>query len=157
VIILFYILLACGLLGLLRLKVRGVVAVGLGVLTLAILGGGALLIFTGASTLAGIMLAIMLLSFFAQLVGANLMVGANHPFVVHAEEELRALPPDRRKAHIAKRVIGGIALTIFGAAMTALSLAIHAGVVVVATGAIAGGLFMMFTPLIASVRLRVAR
>ena len=41
--------------------------------------------------------------------------------------------------------------------MTALSLAIHAGVVVVATGAIADGRFMIFTPLIASIHMHVGR
>ncbi len=156
-IILLWVVFGCGVLGLARLKVRGLVAVGGGFLVLAILGGGALLVFTGAGTLAGILLAIMLLGFFGQLIGANLMVGANHPFVVHAEEQMLALPPDRRRAYIAKRVIGGIALTLFGGAATAASIAIGGPVVVVATGAIAGGLMMMATPLIASIRMRVQR
>jgi hypothetical protein len=157
VIILLWITLACGLLGLARLRVRGLVAIGGGILVLAILGGGALRVFTGASPLAAFMLPFMLLGFFGQLVGANLLPGADHPFVVQAEDELRALPPDRRRAHITTRIVGGGLVFVLGCGMTAVSLAIHAGVVVVATGAIAGGLFMMTTPLIAIVRMRMAR
>ena len=156
VIILCWILIACGLLGLARLKVRGLVAVGGGILSLALLGGGALLVFTGAATLGGIMVAIMMLGLFGQLIASNLMVGANHPFVVNAEEQLRALPPEKRKLHIAKRIIVGLVMLALGVALTVAAIAIGAGrVVVVPTGLIAVGLFSIATPLIASIRLRV--
>ena len=156
VIILWWILLACGLLGLARLKVRGLVAVGGGILTLALLGGGALLVFTGAGTLGGLMLAVMLVSFFGQLIAANLMVDANHPFVLQAEEQLRALPPERRKSHIAKRIAIGIVMLALGGVLTVAAIAIGAGrVVVVPTGLIAVGLFSISTPLIASISLRI--
>lgn len=155
-LVLFGVLFVCGLLGLLRLKVRGVVAIGGGILVLALLGGGAILYFTGAGMLAGVLGGLMLVAFFGQLIAANLLPDANHPWVVAAEDELRALPPERRRRHILVRMIAGIGLTLFGAVMTALSMAIHAGVVVVATGAIAGGLGMMVTPILAAIRMRAA-
>jgi hypothetical protein len=154
VIVLFYILLACGFMGLLRLRAKHWVLASNTILVLALLGGGALLFFTGASSLAALMVPLMLFGFFGQLVGANLLPGADHPMIVAAEAELRALSPSGRAAHIAKRFIGGILLVAIGGGLTALSIAILPQGAVVATGAIAGGLFMMTTPLIASIRLR---
>lgn len=153
--ILYAVLLVCGLFGLLRLRVRHMVLAGNSISILAVLGGGAILGFTNGGAIAALTVVPLMLGFFGQLVASNLLPGADHPFVVAAERELLALPPALRARRIAKRLVIGLVITVVGLAATAASIAIGGHTVVVAGGAIAGGLAMMTTPLIATARIRV--
>lgn len=156
-IILLWIMLACALLGLLRLRVKGMVAVSGGVMSLAILGGAALLVFTGGGTLAAVVIPIMLAGFFGQLIAANLLPGPPHPFVAAVEQQMRTMTVAQKSGFTIKRVVGGLVLVAVGIGLTVLSIGIGAGrVAVVPTGAILAGLMSMTTPLVASIRLRVS-
>lgn len=151
--ILCLVLAACGVLGLLRLRVRGTTVIGGGILVLAMLGGGVILLVTGASGLAWIAILVYLAAFFGQLLGTALLPGRPHPFLVEAEQKLLAVPRSRRARYLATRLIGGAALVVIGAAATIASMAMG-GVVVVAWGAVVGGCFMIAMPMIAALRLR---
>jgi hypothetical protein len=154
---LFGILGLCGLLGLLRLKVRGMTVLSCGLLALAAGGGAAATALFDAGPLwVALPTILCTLGLFGQLFATNLLPGSNHPFVVGAEAELAAMAPARRRRHVVVRVGAGIAVSAVAVLGTLASLLWAGGpVVTVFTGAFAAGLMIAMTPLIASVRLGV--
>jgi hypothetical protein len=153
---LFGMLALVGLLGLFRLRRRGmtIISAGLGVLA-AGTGVASIALFDGQRLVLLVPTALCLLGTFGQLVAANLMPDADHPWILAAEARLRALAPARRVSHVLMRV--GIGLGASAIALGASVWNIHHGPgrwVPVYTGGVAMGLIFSALPLIAMFRVR---
>ena len=147
-----------GLMGLARLRVRGFVVFSVLILVLALLGGGAFLVIDGAAGVGGPLAALLMCGAVAQMIAVNVMPGKPHAFVLHAEHEYYALPRNKRRAFLVRRIAGGFALFLVGIAATVGSVVLAVavgGVAVVAVGAIVGGASMMLMPLIIAARVRL--
>lgn len=146
-----------GLLGFLRLKVRAMTILSCSLLGVFAGAGGAGLAFLDLSRPCVVVPTVLCtLGLFGQLMTTNLLPDSNHPFIVQAEAQLRALTPDQRRRHLVLHLGAGLGLATIGVLGTFASLFLTDGPVFkVFTGAFAFGLIVAVVPLTAAVRLGV--
>jgi len=151
-----------GLLALLRAFVFApprrspLVPIAIGVLVIAMLPG-ALLLWISSRLLGDGVEAFLLLAAFGLFVASNLAPGPAHPFIAEVEERLARATPGRRRAHLALRIVGGAALFLAGVVATAISASMGGSVMIVFTGAMAGGIVIMGSSVAVAIRGLVTR